>query len=68
MRAGNPNTYKLDKSPVWEQYTESNPMRMVLMQDPQNLTNVGGSYMEGQPVAEAARCAFAISKVKAFEN
>lgn len=43
-------------------------MRMVLMQDPQNLTNVGGSYMEGQPVAEAARCAFAISKVKAFEN
>ncbi|KAG1871950.1 Alpha/Beta hydrolase protein [Suillus tomentosus] len=68
VRAGNPNTYKLNKSPMWEQYTESNPMRMVLMQDPQNLTNVSGSYMEGQPVAEAARCAFAISKVKAFEN
>ncbi|KAG1804994.1 Alpha/Beta hydrolase protein [Suillus plorans] len=68
VRAGNPNTYKLDKSPVWEQYTESSPMRMVLMQDPQNLTNVSGSYMERQPVAEAARCAFAISKVKAFEN
>lgn len=68
VRTGNPNTYKLEGSPVWEQYTESNPVRMVLMQDPQNLTTVSGSYMERQPVAEAARCAFAISKVQACEN
>ncbi|KAG1886991.1 Alpha/Beta hydrolase protein [Suillus subluteus] len=68
VRTGNPNTYKLEKSPVWEQYTELNPARMVLMQDPQNLTTVSGSYMERQPVAEAARCAFVISKVQACEN
>jgi carboxylesterase type B len=68
VRTGNPNTYKLKKSPMWEQYTEFNPVRMVLMQDPQNLTTVSGSYMERQPVAEATRCAFAISKVQAFEN
>jgi len=53
---------------MWEQYTELNPVRMVLMQDPQNLTTVSGSYMERQPVAEATRCAFATSKVQAFEN
>jgi len=68
VRTGNPNTYKLKKSPMWEQYTELNPVRMVLMQDPQNLTTVSGSYMERQPVAEATRCAFATSKVQAFEN
>lgn len=68
VRAGNPNTYKLEKSPMWEQYNELNPVRMVLMQDPQNLTTVSGSYLETQPVAEATRCTFAISKVKVCEN
>lgn len=68
MRTGNPNTYKLDQSPVWEQYTEFNPVRMVLMQDPHNMTTVSGSYVERQPFAEAARCAFAISMVQACEN
>ncbi|KIK34881.1 hypothetical protein CY34DRAFT_812584 [Suillus luteus UH-Slu-Lm8-n1] len=68
VRTGNPNTYKLDQSPVWEQYTEFNPVRMVLMQDPHNMTTVSGSYVERQPFAEAARCAFAISMVQACEN
>ncbi|KAG2136040.1 Alpha/Beta hydrolase protein [Suillus clintonianus] len=51
VRTGNPNIYKLDKSP-----------------NPQNLTNVSGSYMERRPATEAVRCAFAISKAQACEN
>ncbi|KAG1737486.1 Alpha/Beta hydrolase protein [Suillus paluster] len=68
VRAGDPNAYKLDKSPTWEQYSETNPTRIVLMQDLQNLTVVSGSYMERQPVTETVRCAFAISKAQACEN
>jgi hypothetical protein len=68
VRAGNPNTYKLDMSPTWEQYYDTNPVRMVLMQDSQNLTGVSGSYMERQPDAETVRCAFAISTVDYCEN
>ncbi|CCM02303.1 uncharacterized protein FIBRA_04393 [Fibroporia radiculosa] len=68
VRSGNPNTYKLDMSPTWEQYAETVPIRMVLMQNPQNLTNVSGSYMERQPDLETVRCLFAISMVEACEN
>lgn len=68
VRAGNPNTYKLDMSPTWQQYREVNPVRMVLMQDPQNMTVVSGSYMERQPDTETVRCEFAISKVDLCEN
>ncbi|KIJ63651.1 hypothetical protein HYDPIDRAFT_29443 [Hydnomerulius pinastri MD-312] len=68
VRSGNPNTYKLEMSPTWEQYTIPNMVRMVLMQDPQNLTTVSGSYMEQQPIPETERCAFAISKVMHEEN
>jgi hypothetical protein len=50
-------------SPTWEPYTSLSKIRMVLMQDPQNLTTVSGSYTEKQPAAEGDRCAFAISKV-----
>lgn len=35
---------------------------MVLMQDPQNSTGVGGCYMEGEPAAEGERCAMATHK------
>ncbi|KAG1752131.1 Alpha/Beta hydrolase protein [Suillus lakei] len=55
-------------SPAWEQYTEFNPVRIVLMQDQQNLTNTSGSYMERRPASEAVRCAFAISKAQSCEN
>ncbi|KAG1730281.1 Alpha/Beta hydrolase protein [Suillus paluster] len=68
VRSSKPNTYKLDKSPVWGAYNESKPVRVVLMQDPQNSTNVTGSYMEEQPVPETVRCAFAISKAEVCQN
>ncbi|KAF8556605.1 alpha/beta-hydrolase [Imleria badia] len=68
VRSANPNTYKLDVSPTWEQYTPLNKVRMVLMQDPKNLTTVSGSYVEEEPTVEGDRCAFAISKVLHAED
>ncbi|KAF8842830.1 alpha/beta-hydrolase [Paxillus ammoniavirescens] len=68
VRSGNPNTYKLEMSPTWEQYTPANKVRMVLMQDPHNLTTVSGSYMEEEPTAEGKRCAFAISKAMCTQD
>ncbi|KAI9460673.1 Alpha/Beta hydrolase protein [Boletus coccyginus] len=68
VRSGNPNTYKLDMSPTWERYTPLKKVRMVLIQDSQNLTTVSGSYMEEQPSAEGDRCASVISKVLHTED
>jgi hypothetical protein len=68
VRSGNPNTYKSEMSPTWEQYTPANKVRMVLMQDPHNLTTVSGSYMEEEPTAEGNRCAFAISKAMCTQD
>lgn len=68
VRSGNPNTYKLDMPPTWEQYTPRNKFRMILMQDCQNLTTVSGSHMEEQPAGEGEKCAFAVSKVSHIED
>ncbi|EIW81365.1 alpha beta-hydrolase [Coniophora puteana RWD-64-598 SS2] len=68
VRAGNPNTYKLAMSPEWTAYApakgDSDALRIVLQQDPQNVTTESGSYIEEQPTAEGMRCNFAISKVQ----
>lgn len=53
-------------SPIWEQYYDTNPVRMVLMQDSQNLTGVSDSYMERRPDAETVRSSLAISHVDYF--
>ncbi|KAG1724954.1 Alpha/Beta hydrolase protein [Suillus paluster] len=66
VRTGDPNTYKLDKSPVWEKYSESNLVRMVLTQ--QNSATESGNEMEILPLAEFVRCAFAISKAEACQH
>ncbi|KAH7910915.1 Alpha/Beta hydrolase protein [Hygrophoropsis aurantiaca] len=68
VRAGDPNTYKLAMSPTWEPYTPSSKVRIVLQQNPQNITTLSGSYMEEQPAPETARCQFAISKVAREQN
>ncbi|KAG0697681.1 Alpha/Beta hydrolase protein [Suillus ampliporus] len=62
VRTGDPNQDRLERSPEWKKYNESNPVRMVLTQDPRRSTNKSGSFMEEQPAAETVRCAFAISK------
>ncbi|KZT22314.1 alpha/beta-hydrolase [Neolentinus lepideus HHB14362 ss-1] len=63
VRSGDPNTYKLDRSPEWPQYSFASRNRIVLQQDPQNTTTNSGNYAEPEPDAESLRCAFVASKV-----
>ncbi|KAG1721540.1 Alpha/Beta hydrolase protein, partial [Suillus paluster] len=66
VRTGDPNTYKLDKSPMWEKYSESKLVRMVLTQ--QISATESGNEMENLPPVEFVRCAFAISKAEACQH
>lgn len=71
VRSGDPNTHKLDRSPIWPEYFTTGPdlkQRIVLQQDPNNLTTVSGSFQEMEPVVESGRCAFVASKVEHEQN
>ena len=61
VRDGDPNTYRLPKSPAWPQYVlegdeDAVKQRIVLQQDPGNSTEVSGSYMEREPQNQSRRC------------
>lgn len=64
VRTGDPNTFKLDRSPIWPQYTTTEQMRIVL----QELETMGiatsGSYVEQEPPLESRRCDFVASKAE----
>ena len=55
-------------SPTWEQYKPHSKVRMVLMQNLQDLTTISGSHMEEQPTAEGERCDYVINKALHTEN
>ncbi|KAF5341393.1 hypothetical protein D9758_012293 [Tetrapyrgos nigripes] len=57
VRALDPNTHKLERSPVWEGYADET-RRIVLQQDPKNSTTTSGSFVEQQPERERERCLF----------
>ncbi|KAI8990740.1 alpha/beta-hydrolase [Trametes punicea] len=61
VRSGNPNTYKLARSPVWPEYTSERKARIVL-QEGEN-KDVSGSTVEEESEQESGRCAFVASKV-----
>ncbi|KAK7461830.1 hypothetical protein VKT23_008260 [Stygiomarasmius scandens] len=67
VRSGDPNTFKLDRSPVWNDYT-GEEQRIVLQQDPQNRTTTSGISMEAEPEKERDRCAFVQSKSDKEQN
>ncbi|THU84215.1 alpha beta-hydrolase [Dendrothele bispora CBS 962.96] len=67
VRSENPNTFKLERSPVWIDYT-GDKERIVLQQDPGNRTTVSGSFVENEPAKERDRCAFVQSKAKEEQN
>lgn len=58
VRAENPNTFKLDRSPVWPKYTASAPslQRITLQQDPKDSTTTSGISIEVEPENQHARC------------
>ena len=62
VRSGDPNNFKLQRSPVWPAYTLDNKMRVVLQEPRENDTSISGSYVEGEPLVERERCEFVASK------
>ena len=61
VRTHDPNTFKLERSPLWPQYTASSP-NIIVLQRPTgadaNSTTVSGSVIEKQDDAETRRCDF----------
>jgi carboxylesterase type B len=67
VRAFDPNTYKLDKSPTWDSYQEHRA-RIVLQEDPEGSTEVSGSFLEHENDEESERCEFVASKAEQEQN
>ncbi|TFK33465.1 Alpha/Beta hydrolase protein [Crucibulum laeve] len=67
VRAGNPNTFKLKRSPTWPRYTLNNRTRIVLQQSPVNSTTITGSFLEKETTTEVRRCEVVASKVEGQE-
>ncbi|KAJ7099276.1 alpha/beta-hydrolase [Mycena belliarum] len=68
VRAGDPNTFKLARSPVWAPFTGRAKARMVLQQDPRNITTRSGSFLEVESAAESRRCSVVASQVELQQN
>ena len=65
VRTGDPNTHKLDRSPVWPTYSTTDPARMVLTE---GTVTESGSKAETIGSDERARCAFVASKMDEQQN
>ncbi|KAJ7108820.1 Alpha/Beta hydrolase protein [Mycena epipterygia] len=68
VRAGDPNTFKLPQSPQWTQFSTGEKNRVVLQQDPLNITTQSGSFLEEQSSGETERCNFVASQVGVQQN
>ena len=62
VRAGDPNTFKLDRSPVWPEYTMKGQQRIALQEPKTNDLTISGSDAEQEPALESSRCEFVASK------
>ncbi|KAI0718594.1 alpha/beta-hydrolase [Cerioporus squamosus] len=62
VRAGDPNTFKLDRSPVWPEYTAKGQARISLQEPKTNDLTISGSNAEQEPALESSRCDFVASK------
>ncbi|KAF9254563.1 alpha/beta-hydrolase [Marasmius fiardii PR-910] len=73
VRSGDPNTFKLARSPVWPRYTltgdaSRTKLRIVLQEDPRNSTTRSGNIIEQEPENESRRCAVVASKSEQEQN
>ena len=62
VRAGDPSTFRLARSPVWPEYTVQGKERIALQEPRTDDTSVSGSTAEPEPELETSRCAFVASK------
>ncbi|KAK0432750.1 alpha/beta-hydrolase [Desarmillaria tabescens] len=65
VRAKDPNTFKLQRSPVWDRFSLGEKRQIVLQQ---NTTTMSGGFVELADEKEVARCQFVASKVKKEQN
>ncbi|KAK0493415.1 alpha/beta-hydrolase [Armillaria luteobubalina] len=65
VRAQDPNTFRLQRSPVWDRFSVGDKRQIVLQQ---NTTTMSGSFIELTDEKEVARCEFVASKVKKEQN
>ena len=66
VRSGDPNTFKLERSPVWPAYS-ARDMRRIVLQEPRGedaSVHVSGSSVEEEPASESARCEFVVTKAE----
>ncbi|KAG5638533.1 hypothetical protein H0H81_012033 [Sphagnurus paluster] len=68
VRSGNPNTYKLARSPVWPTYTSKSPGRIVLQQAATSNKGSSGSGTEREEELETQRCDVVAGQVADQEN
>ncbi|EEB91226.1 hypothetical protein MPER_10448, partial [Moniliophthora perniciosa FA553] len=74
VRSGDPNTYKLERSPEWTRYSVADSenggprVRIVLQQDPGNSTTESGNVLEQEPENQTRRCAVVASKSEGEQN
>ena len=66
VRSGDPNQYKLSRSPEWPMYKSTS--RIVLQQGPGTTTTVSGSHIEAEPETDKTRCALVASQVEQQQN
>ncbi|KAK0204425.1 alpha/beta-hydrolase [Desarmillaria ectypa] len=65
VRAKNPNTLKLKRSPIWSGYATDGKDQIVLQQ---NTTTTSGSFVELEPQKDGDRCRFVASKAEKEQN
>ena len=69
VRSGDPNQYKLSRSPEWPMYKSSGTTsRIVLQQGPGFTTTGSGSFVEEEPEMAKIRCAVVASQAERQQN
>jgi carboxylesterase type B len=63
VRSGDPNQYRLSRSPEWPMYKCTS--RIVLQQ---GLDTISGSFIEAEPETDKTRCALVGSQVEQLQN
>jgi hypothetical protein len=56
VQAGNRNTFKLRRSPLWKPYKGVAMNQIVLQQNPAGTTTLSGSFLEREVNPETQRC------------
>ena len=66
VRSGDPNQYRLPRSPEWPMYKSTS--RIVLQQGPGSTTTISGSFVEQVPETAKTRCALVASQAGRQQN